>query len=504
MLEEYLKLECETGLLNDKIGDFRYWLFIRDKLYMKIEELSSANTNIPTGNNTSKIAAFIDKMTSSSVVELVWKKICLKDILYVIKNLTISNPLLFIKKSKILIFTSNRRTLIDGKYYETWTDEIADSFGKDCLTVESLDVTSHRRPLYTKNIKEIDVVDIFPLLVSFINKLSCKKTLKKLVSEKVDKIERSLIEYIGISPNKEYLETLILTRFFWYHSKKRILKKIIKKVNPNIIIEVVGYETNNMIVNELGKQLSIPTIELQHGIIGMQHIAYNYLCRKTFKPLPDYIFFYSNYWKNTCRFPIKKTHQLAVGFPFFENQLKKYPPVISKDNRLRIIVLSQPVFKYEIVTFIDRLLCLFEEGKIRFSLTYKLHPAEYNQPIEDWKKITSHKNVKLINDSSDALYKLFSENDILIGVTSTAIFEGLAYGLNTFVLNIGNANERMIDLIENKYVTFCNTPEEVVNSEMLWTQTPPLKRNEFFEPNSMKNITGIINKLMNKGRKNVK
>ena len=258
-----------------------------------------------------------------------------------------------------------------------------------------------------------------------------------------------------------------------------------------------------MIVNEVAKELKIPTVELQHGIIGMQHVAYNYLSKGNYCPLPDYLFYYSNYWKGTCRFPIDQDKQISVGFPFFEAQAKKNPSISKEGNILRLLVLSQPVYKYEIINFIDSLLCILEESVIDYYMIFKLHPAEFNQPVEDWNRITNHKNVDLLNNSQESLYHVFSRVDTQIGVTSTAIFEGLSYGLNTFIMDIGNAHERMKDLITRGLVEFCKRPIDIKNSDKLFSRNNVLSnKTEFFEPESMKNLVDNINKIMCRRGKN--
>lgn len=61
-----------------------------------------------------------------------------------------------------------------------------------------------------------------------------------------------------------------------------MLRRIIKSISPKVIVEVVGYETNKMIINEIAHEMGISTIELQHGVIGRGHIAYNYLINREY------------------------------------------------------------------------------------------------------------------------------------------------------------------------------------------------------------------------------
>ena len=97
--------------------------------------------------------------------------------------------------------------------------------------------------------------------------------------------------------------------------------KLLDKVKPKIIIEVVSYSFNNLLINEVAKKYKIPTIELQHGTIGRYHIAYNFKKQIYLPTFPDYIFLFGEYWKNNTRFPISNGKLKVTGFPYFEHKM---------------------------------------------------------------------------------------------------------------------------------------------------------------------------------------
>ena len=167
MIDKFLQFEKEYNLLNKSFLGFNYWGYIRTKIYHKLFDETEENTSKKqTKGSSSKLASIIDKNSSSNVMSLLNNKVRFIDVIYLLRNMTIKHPLLYRKKHKFLLFPSTRRTLLNGKFFAYWTDELADELGEECLNAESLDGTRHMRPYYNKRLLEIDVVDVNPVLFS--------------------------------------------------------------------------------------------------------------------------------------------------------------------------------------------------------------------------------------------------------------------------------------------------------------------------------------------------
>ena len=113
----------------------------------------------------------------------------------------------------------------------------------------------------------------------------------------------------------------------------------------------------------------------------------------------------------------------------------------------------------------------------------------------------TYKEVRVINSSDVQLYELFAEADIQVGVTSTSLYEGLLYNLDTYILDIGNAKERMQYLCKYGYARMVYSPLQFLDYMKTWNYDINKKRNipEFFEKNSLlKTINVIENILSNK------
>ena len=461
LIEKFIRLEEENHLLSDEIDGFTYWPYLRFSIYMKLEEIA---------NNQNREIAGESRPSGG-------------DVLQIIKNCTIKNPLLYRQKKDILFISHARRVKIDGSYRCIYTDKIADAFADNSVSAEFIYGNKHMRPEYTKNILPLDYVDIWPALKFPIYKRSHTSTISKLNS-KADYISTLIADSFGIKIEPQYVRSMLVRRFYWHKSKKKLMSKIIDQISPKVIVEVVGYEVNKLIINEIASEKGIETIELQHGVMGRGHLAYNYLVNRKYDFLPKTMFLFSDYWIKTCSFPLEQGHMVATGFPYQEEQMAKYPPM--EHDKLTVLILSQPEFSDKLLPVVKEVLSDPAIREMGIQFIYKLHPAEYRVPLEHWEDIIAFENVDLIRDSNTPLYSLFAKSDIQIGVTSTAIFEGLAYNLKTLIYHIEKTDVYMGDLCNQGYAQFFDTKKELVE-KIAEVVNAPATNNEqqFFKLDSM-------------------
>lgn len=437
MIDKFNDFENIYKLFDLKIDDFCLWIYIRFELYFAIGEFFG----ITNGKGSTP-------------------KTSIKDRVCMFYNSFIANPMLFTKKSDILIIPHQRRILEGSTYKCIYTDVIAEEFDGKALTAEFLFGKIHYKPAASKNIVYLDYIDVIPGIVY---KLSKRK--QKEISMVSKKIESAVEEYFDIKFEEGYLESLISKRFYYYKYKKRLLKKFVKKVSPKVILELVGYETNKMVLNEVANELNIPCIELQHGVIGRGHIAYNYKSDNSYKQLPTHLFVYSDYWKKTCSFPIGFDNIIATGFPYMEEQISKYPYIENISDSVRIIIYSSTDSTDSILEFAIKLITKLDQNMIKYKIIYKLHPLEYNYPISKWDAVRNLDNIEFINTPTKSLYELCSNSDIQIGVKTTAVFEGLSYGLETFILDTGapDIDYYMGDLVRLGYAVYGKTADDFIS-----------------------------------------
>lgn len=88
-----------------------------------------------------------------------------------------------------------------------------------------------------------------------------------------------------------------------------------------MILEVVSYNLDCMIFNEIAYEKKINTIELQHGVMSGS-IAYYYPKNVLIKQFPQKVFLFSDYWKNCISVPLEDKNVISVGYPISKSKLK--------------------------------------------------------------------------------------------------------------------------------------------------------------------------------------
>lgn len=475
-LEQFIKFEEQYGLLLDKVDDFSYWAYARFEIYNRLLE---------------------KKITNRGTAHFVAAKIKGKDFINILNSILAAYIQLYRNKNKILFLAHSRRVLIDNKYECIYTDRLADRFGTLSLRTEFMYGYTHFKPTYQK-VFYLDFLELYAgIKYRFIKKKYSRE--KVILKRKAAYVSQAIYKEFSISLDKKILEDHFIGNYLRYKQKKKLFFKFLKRLNPKIVINVVGYSFNNMIFNEVAKKLGIGTIELQHGIVGKGHIAYNYFVERNYEFLPDKMFFFSDYWAKTCRFPIGNNNKYVTGYPYLEEQLKKFPPQYNLNNtRIKILFLSQPTCNERLIKISEDLL-EYVQNKYQIEIYFKLHPHEYNDSFDKYRKLLQFSNFYLINNSKISLYKLFSIVGIQVGATSTAIYEGLAYKLKTYIYHIEGTDECMGDLCSLGYAEMFDNSNELynkINDYYSVEQNFSVEYSQFFENNSLDKMTNIINKFI--------
>lgn len=466
--------EENHNLFEDECLGFYYWPYLRFSIYMMLSG-----------------AAVSGKKPSA---------LTFGDSIKLIKNLTINHPLLRSKNADIL-FIAHPRRLKDGDLYKCiYTDDLADLFGNKALTAEFLYGLSHRYPEYNQNrVLNLDYVDIFPA-ISFPIYEACHKRELKILKSKADSLFDFLqkdfpSEMLSSKITKSLIEKLLAKRFYWHKKKKMLLRGLIRDINPKLIIEVVSYETNKMITNELAHEFKIPVIELQHGVISPGHIAYNYPSSlEHHNYMPDKIYLFSDYWKTKCAYPIGDDCFVPVGYPYLEKQIKRYPKKVKKNGPFNILVITQPAVP-EMFEWIEKLNDYLKSKNIDYRIIIKPHPADNIANLSRYAFLADD-NICLMDKTSN-LYKLFSEADCQVGAYSTALYEGIECGLPTILCDLGPTKEYMLDCCAFGHAVICNDGYDLFSKVVEVMTISDLFEsdvNPFFKKNALKNMYMSIKK----------
>ena len=457
-------LEEKYELNHKEIQDCYPWQLIRMYLYYEI----TRKTNVFESAQQSSLS-LLDKVESFVPFA---------------KNSVLSNPLSGNETVDVLIFDHPRKVIFNDEYQDIYSYFLKDTLienGRSFETIESPYLNKHFRN--NANIKENHVkFNDRILLGSFIHKSRNRGKLPFTEEEKqfIDTLKNEIESNFNIDIDLfRIIEDHILN--FQYDYKKYI--ELLQKRKPKEVFLVVAYENKALVA--ACKKMNIEIIELQHGTISPYHLGYS--CPentmkindeiKEIEYFPDKILSFGDYWANSSYFPINKENIISMGFPYFEENSKTYMTMnenknekdADENNNKQILFISQGVIgkylskmAYEIAENIHN----ENNNDKNYNFIYKLHPGEYGTWKENYdyliKASQKYENFTVIDKSEPPLYELFAKSNYQVGAFSTAIYEGLAFNCETFIIDVPGV-EYLDDLIEKDIVKKVKNSEELIN-----------------------------------------
>lgn len=268
-------------------------------------------------------------------------------------------------------------------------------------------------------------------------------------------------------------------------------RRLFKKIRPKIIIH--ANTGNNQGWIEVAHELGIPVVDCQHSLMSPINILYRYpeeSLQYGLKALSDHIFTFGEFWHRQYHLPAKLT---AVGFPFLE---------IKRDeiNRLNIpkskslIIISSMTSRRKL----EEVAIVLARSLPDYEVIYKLRPDEY----AGWREVYSRAfrfqpNLKIVDSNATSLYHYFAKCRYQLGVNSTALIEGMAFNLETFILKDGWYLE-MQPLVDQGMARLVESAEEIVQTIQGYREEKrSFDADRLFRSGSLVNIRNEIGALLN-------
>lgn len=432
LAQRFWKIEEELDLFKGRIGDFEVWLLIRFEVFTKVCE------------DTKLYDVAHEHLAHKSFKEK------LPLIINTIKHTFTNNPFVNAKPAKYFFFGHPRRKqLADGKWWDVYIDPLLEEFKLDYYFLEKSYAGKHLVPAKTPGIHYFSLRELYSKWRSF----------KKPYTFTTE--DRAWLQRAEDAINNEYqinvkLAPLVSARLQLHTALLRFYDKILAKVKPEILFTVVAYGTDIAPLTQAAKRRKIPVVELQHGTINKYHLAYSFPNGRHDSPyLPDYIFSFGKFWSMHVDFAIDKSKILDTGYAFFTERTKKYLGKKPSANN-RILFISQGSIGVELSKFAVSLATL----KPGWHIDYKLHGGEQRTWQQKYTWLSSDKNITVIDNNAVDLYELISQATYVVGVSSTAVYEALAFGKRVFLVNLPSI-EYMDELKGLDGIKWVSQPEEV-------------------------------------------
>jgi hypothetical protein len=385
-------------------------------------------------------------------------------------------------KTKFLFFSDSEqstRRFIDGEYYDRLVDPIIDELTPEaCLLIET-PAPKHRPKTYThtKRIASITPIEISArILVLFEEEIHVEK------KEILEKIQATY----GIIINDEKILRL-------YNVKKRLYNLLYKRLQPHVIFFVEYYRDIARV--KAAKELSIKTIEVQHGSIGSEHPAYNSRLKIDSEYYPDLLFAYGEGEKQN----------LPEGFIYKSDQI--YPVGNFLIDYINESYQAEKTLQQDISNFRKSAAITLQKTIVDETLRFVLEAAELDDEIlfiivprepldKNW---SLPRNVRIVTELN--FYQLMTYVDVHVTVFSSCAMEAPSLGVRNILVNLNNyAKIYYGQLLKDETITrYVDTPHELVNEINMLV---PIDRNTvmqansaFITPNYRSNLKRIIKEL---------
>ena len=382
----------------------------------------------------------------------------------------------------VVINTTDRRVNVNGKEVNGYVYPIVDALSST-YKILLLDLFGNvGRNLYPCDLMRLRALHLFHSALSTVTTF-CLKDINELngISEKL--MNEFVLEIDG-NIRRQYLRQVYSYRLYY---------GLFKKFSPKIVAFSDGGSSKGLI--NAAHDLGIETIDFQHSEITFQNILYNYSSLDDDVEglaIPRYVYTFGNYWNAEVRSPSKT---VSVGFPYFDlateglfvhGEGKKYES---------IVILSNGYFARDSLTEVAlELSTLLPEFEVVFKLRIEEYPHWEDKYPEAFR---TRRNIRVIDDNSKSIYEHFSQCSYQVGINSTAVYEGLAFGLVTFILRAGEYGE-VERLINEGHVFLVSAGKEIV--EKIASNARPsecLDRERLFRSNSVQNVSQAISDVMN-------
>lgn len=473
-MQDFIDIEKKLKLYDDTVEGVNYWVYTRYDIWNKIILRNCLGLSV--AHNMPQMSVFQVLARVAKMTFAVLKKGRTH------------------KKNVDILFMNHQRRKYNNGYYECiYTDELCSRF-ENSVVLEHTYQLGHKKPVMTKNLVYTDFVvlkgEIVKLLYKTILRINYRKLLQK-IRLRIGTPLQELKNLYGDAVDSKKIERRIADVIIEYKAVRGYYEKMITAINPKVMVEVVAYSFDCMLATEICKEKNIPVIELQHGTIN-EHLAYEYAFGSKIKQFPDRIFLYSQFWKNQIHVPIESDSLIVTGFPYYERQKKEAEPIPKyMDEKVNILFISQG----EIGDKLARLAVELskEIDTSRYRIIFKLHPGEYAIWEERYSELDNG-IIEIVDNDMMPLYNYFVSSAIQVGVHSTALYEGIGFGLHTYIYNISRA-DRMQRLCDMRYAEIVNDCAMLV--EKIMNIKEGKKETEgIWEVNALNNMVYNLNKFI--------
>lgn len=390
-----------------------------------------------------------------------------------------SNPLLADQHEFFFFGHPRRKIEDDGHWWDLYCDPIYDEVDLDYVHMSANDKLNRHSPRKTANYRNLDFVQL--LAYALREGKSLAPVIPPAVHQTLQGFSSELDDRLGVDIDIEQIVTENLAR---RTSLKPFYDRMLRRVAPAVAVMVVSYGNETFI--ESCHDRGIPVVELQHGVVNRYHLGYSYPGKREKEVFPDYFFSWGEAWNRMVELPLSPDSIIPVGYPYLEQRVSDLQDIASEEIAMFI---SQGTIGEEL----SRLAVEFAEQNPELEVVYKLHPGEYDRWDTAYPWLTDAP-LEVLDSNEPSLYELFARANYQVGVYSTALYEGLVFGNETYIADLFGA-DRMEGLLEEGDATLVSTASELTAAIESDTDSSKFDATDYFEPDATGKIDAQLRQI---------
>ena len=348
------------------------------------------------------------------------------------------------KKGMICGFSSTEsRKQVKEKYYDIYLDPLYEILNDDFAVFEWPSESGRRRK-YEGNVYSKTYI---PMHIPIYTKTFWNILFYKIGKRKRFRIihEKILLQIIDVMSDISKVEKIVVKNkvyefiTIFYHIKQ-LLHSILVKIKPKAVLIRCGYGRFPMALSQACRELNIPSIELQHGLITANHPAYTKnTSSKNRDCTPEYLLTHGDIFSNLVQQGrlFDKNKVVTVGFPFLEQRKKELQKKDYKQKKAAfdysILFTSQWIAADEIQVFITKSAQRLQTIDKKIVIIFKPHPYDNR----DYSSLERYKNITLADRYED-IFTILPSVDIHATVYSISGLEAMTFGKPNLFVDVHN------------------------------------------------------------------
>lgn len=460
--ERFLALEDELNLFDLRVDGVPVWERVRAGVGIDLLDRTGLTGTVHSGS-----PSFGDRLRA----------------LYLLgRNLVVRNP--FFADSNDLVFLGlpRRKRRSDG-WWDIYSDPIHEAGDFDALHLESARHFQHYRPAKSPNLRYTDLIRFLGRINAALPFATTEFTDAQRSA--IERAERRFAEEFGVDVRigdriRDELESRRVTKPLW--------DRLLDRLGPSLAV-VVAYSGEETFL-EACHDAGVPVAELQHGQICPYSYQHAFPGDRTKHAYPDYLLAFGEFWKGAAAYPIDDDRILPVGYPYLEREADRRRPFEREGN---VVFVSTP----EAGPKLSRIAAdVAGRSTLSHDVVYKLHPDEYGDWGSDYPWLVDAP-VTVVAADGPSLYDLFAAASAQVGVGSTALYEGLAFDLSTFLVRLPTV-EWLAPAIENGEATVVESADELAD-HLSDPGESSVDVERYFAPDAVENAITVIEDLRENG-----